>query len=318
MTPIPFRANPAFASVGEGFELAVAHLRANLVLWAVPTLIYTLVVGALTYAFAQRFLSWTTTIARDPEAGQAAAEEVIRQLVGNIPAFIGLGVLFIIGSIALNWIAMALAVGGLPGRRMTPDTAITAGLKTVVLGILLVGALIGVVGLGTLLVVGVAGATFPRAGGLVVLLFLVLVPVSLIVYAYLAARLTFATYAIFDGVGIVDSLRFSWAISRGGVLRILGWLLALVALSIGVNIGGNIASAPFATTLPILGTLISVALTTILQFVQPVVLAVLYESQRMRHLYSSPGVPSLPGGPVATIQPATPVDPLQPPPPPAW
>ena len=318
MTPIPFRANPAFVTVGEGFELTVAHLRANLALWTVPTLIYTLVVGALTYAFAQRFMSWTTTFTRDPETSQAAAEEAIRQLSENIPAFIGLGVLFIIGSIALNWIAMALAVGGLPGRRMTPDIAIAAGLKTIVLGILFVGAVLALTVLGILVLVGVGGAASPNGAGLVLLLLLVLVPASIVVYAYLAARLTFATFAIFDGVGIVDSLRVSWNISRGGVLRILGWLLAMIGLSIAANIAGSIASAPFAATLPIVGTLISVALTTVLQFVQPVVLAVLYESQRMRHLYASPGVPSLPGGPAPSIHPSVPADPLQPPPPPAW
>jgi hypothetical protein len=319
MTPIPFRANPAFVTIGEAFELAVAHLRANLALWAVPTLVYTLAVGALTYAFTERFIGWLTPFAHDPQASQAAAEEMLRRLGESVPAIVGLGVLFVIGNIALYWVAMALAVGGLPGRRMTADTAIAAGLRTIVLGILLVAALLLVTVVGIVVLVGVGAVGFARAGALTAALLLVLVPVSMVVYAYLAARLTFATYAVFDGVGIIDSLRLSWAISRGGILRIVGWLLALVGLSIALSIGGNIAAAPFATTVPIVGTLISVALTTILQFVQPVVLAVLYESQRMRHVFASPGMPSLPGGPIPTSASSVAVDPLQPPPPPpAW
>ena len=56
MTPIPFRVNPAFITLGDALELAVAHLRANLAVWAVPTVIYTLVVGALTWAITDRFM----------------------------------------------------------------------------------------------------------------------------------------------------------------------------------------------------------------------------------------------------------------------
>ena len=207
---------------------------------------------------------------------------------------------------------MAIAVGGLPGRRMTPDQAVGAGLRTIALGILYlvvaIPAMFATVALG--LVLGNAAIWF----------LLLFIPAVMVGFAYLAVRLTFALYAIFDGVGILESVRLSWAISRGGMLRILGWWLAIGAISFGISIGTGLASAAFAAA-PQIGTLISTLVTTAFQFFTATVLAILYESQRMRQVYSTGA--ALPGGPTrhvppAVTEPASVADPLLPPPPPAW
>ena len=156
-------------------------------------------------------------------------------------------------------------------------------------------------------------------GRAAVWLLLLVIPAVMFGFAYVAIRLAFALYAIFDGVGIVDSVRLSWAISRGGMLRILGWLLAIGAISFGISIVTGIAGAAFAAV-PLLGTLLSTLLTTVFQFFTAIVLAILYESQRMRHVYGTPGA-VLAGGPVhappPAVAPGPPADPLLPPPPPA-
>ena len=308
MTPIPLRVNPAFVTLGDALELAVAHLRANAAIWLVPTAIYTLVSGVLTWAafsaIADRFAQYRY----DPENVEA-----IRQaFLDNLPGLVGFVLLLVIGGLALYSIAMALAVGGLPGRRMTADQAVGAGLRTIALGILYV--LVAIPVMFALVAVGLL------AGRAALWLLLLLIPAALFGFAYVAIRLSFALYAIFDGVGIIDSVRLSWAISRGGMLRVLGWLLAIGAISFGISIVGGIAGTAFAEV-PLLGTLISTLLTTAFQFYTAIVVAILYESQRMRHMFAAPGS-ILPGGPARPAPPAAEhgpsAEPLLPPPPPAW
>ena len=307
MTPIPFRTNPAFTSLGDALELGVSHLRANPVIWGVPTIIYSLVAGALTWAFVERFTGLFVPYTRDPEA----LERMGQAFLANLPALIGFGILLAIGGVAIYWVAMALAVGGLPGRTMTPDHAIGAGLRTIALGILYVVLAVPILIASTALIV----IAFRADAGWLLLL---LVPVLFVAFAYIAIRLSFALYAIFDGVGIIDSVRLSWRIAQGGMLRIVGWLVVLAVISGFVGVASNLVGATFASTLAVVGVVLATAVATVFQFFQATVMAILYESQRMRHLFSSPGMPVLPGGPVRTVAPAAPTDPLQPPPPPAW
>jgi hypothetical protein len=307
VTPIPFRVNPAFVTLGEAIELTIAHMRANLALWLVPTAIYTLVAGALTWAVTDAFLGQLLQYRYDAASAEAMAQTVL----DNLPGLVGFVLLLVIGGLALYWIAMALAIGGLPARQMTPDRAIGAGLRTIVLGILYfvvaVPVMIALVAFGLV------------AGDAAIWLLLLFIPAVMFGFAFVAIRLSFALYAIFDGVGIADSVRLSWSISRGAMLRILGWLVALGAISFGISIATGLAGSAFAAA-PLIGTLFSTLLTTAFQFFTAIVLAILYESQRMRHVYASPGT-VLPGGPVwapPAIEPGAPGDPLVPPPPPAW
>lgn len=308
MTPIPFRVNPAFVTIGDAIELAVAHLRSNLAIWVVPTAIYTLVAGVLTWVVTDAFLGQLMQYRYEP----ASAEAMTQIFRDNVPGLIGFVLLLAIGGLALYWIAMALAIGGLPGRRMTPDQAVGAGLRTIALGILYL--VVAVPAMFALVAVGLF------AGEAAIWLLLLFIPAVMFGFAYVAVRLAFALYAIFDGVGIVDSVRLSWAISRGGMLRVLGWLVAIGAISFGISIATGLAGTAFAAA-PLIGTLISTLVTTAFQFFTAIVLAILYESQRMRHVYSTGA--ALPGGPKreappAAIEQGSPGEPLLPPPPPAW
>ena len=306
MRPIPFRVNPAFVTLGDALEMSVAHMRANVVIWLVPTVIYSLVAGALTWAFTDAFLGQLMQY----RYGAASVEALTQAFLDNVPGLIGFVLLLAIGGIALYWIAMAFAIGGLPGRRMTPDQAIGAGLRTIVLGLLYV--VFGVPAMFALVALGLI------AGDAAIWLLLLFIPAVMFAFAFVAIRLSFALFAVFDGVGIVDSLRLSWTVSRGAMLRILGWLLAIGAISFGISIATGLAGTAFAAA-PLIGTLFSTLLTTGFQFYTAVVLAILYESQRMRHVYT-PGAP-LPGGPnrpAPAVETGPPGDALMPPPPPVW
>ena len=306
MRPIPFRVNPAFVTLGDALEMSVAHMRANVVIWLVPTVIYSLVAGALTWAFTDAFLGQLMQY----RYGAASVEALTQAFLDNVPGLIGFVLLLAIGGIALYWIAMAFAIGGLPGRRMTPDQAIGAGLRTIVLGLLYV--VFGVPAMFALVALGLV------AGDAAIWLLLLLIPAVMFAFAFVAIRLSFALFAVFDGVGIVDSLRLSWTVSRGAMLRILGWLLAIGAISFGISIATGLAGTAFAAA-PLIGTLFSTLLTTGSQFYTAVVLAILYESQRMRHVYTQ-GAP-LPGGPnrpAPAVETGPPGDSLMPPPPPVW
>ena len=308
MRPIPFRANPASATIGDGLELSVAHLRANVAIWLVPTAIYTLVSGAVTWAVLSAFADRVAQYRYDP----GSLESIRQAFFDNLPGLVGFVIMLVIGGLALYWIAMALALGGLPGRRMTPDLAVSAGLRSIALGVLFFLAVIPI--MFALVAVGLL------AGDAALWLLLLFIPAVMVGFAYVGIRLVFSLFAIFDGVGLFDSIRLSWSISRGGMLRTLGWLLALGAISFGISIVGGIASPAFAA-FPFISTILGTLLTTVFQFFQAVVLAILYESQRMRHVYATPGGAVLPGGPVnpapPSVEPAAPADPQLPPPPPA-
>jgi hypothetical protein len=307
MTPIPFRVNPAFITIGDAIELAVAHLRANVAIWVVPTMIYTLVAGALTWAVTDAFLGQLMQF----RAEAVSAEAMSQAFLDNLPGLIGFFLLLTIGGLAVYWIAMAIAVGGLPGRRMTPDQAVGAGLRTIALGILYL--VVAIPAMFALVAVGLF------VGDAAIWFLVLFIPAVMFGFAYLAIRLAFALYAVFDGGGILDSVRVSWAISRGGMVRMFGWYLAIGAISFGISIATGLAGTAFAAA-PLIGTLISTLVTTAFQFFTAVVLAILYESQRMRHVYATGA--GLPGGPARqappAFEPATPGDPLLPPPPPAW
>ena len=242
MRPIPFRVNPAFVTLGDAVEMSVAHMRANVVIWLVPTVIYSLVAGAVTWAFTDAFLGQLMQYRYDA----ASVEALTQAFLDNVPGLIGFVLLLAIGGIALYWIAMAFAIGGLPGRRMTPDQAIGAGLRTIVLGLLYV--VFGVPAMFALVALGLI------AGDAAIWLLLLFIPAVMFAFAFVAIRLSFALFAVFDGVGIVDSLRLSWTVSRGAMLRILGWLLAIGAISFGISIATGLAGTAFAAA-PLIGTL---------------------------------------------------------------
>ena len=230
-------------------------------------------------AFAERFAQYRY----DP----GSAEAIRQAFFDNLPGLIGFLLLLVIGGLALYWIAMAIAVGGLPGRRMTPDQAVGAGLRSIALGVLYV--VVAIPAMFALVAVGLL------AGNAAIWLLLLFIPAVMVGFAYVAVRLMFALYAIFDGVG--DPRQPSGQLGDQPRRHAAHPRLAArdrrdLVRDLDRGPGSPARRSPRA---PLIGTLISTLLTTAFQFFTAIVLAILYESQRMRQVYATGA--ALPGGP---------------------
>jgi hypothetical protein len=221
-------------------------------------------------------------------------------------------------TVVADWFLTANAIAGLRGREVTLSWVLRAGLRTLV--VILAVSLLLTLFLMLFLVLGPIG---------VVLVF-GLVPLVI----YIAVRLAFWELALFDGAGVEGSLRRSWALTDGAALRVFGWALALMALSLLLSL----ATTVVAVVLPGLGIATSALgglASTAFQAYAVIVTAILYESQQLRAAAgprSSWGGPTgqdpWAGRPVATpppgwgrpVDPEAPADPeappLSPPPPP--
>ena len=90
-----------------------------------------------------------------------------------------------------------------------------------------------------------------------VVLVLVFVPPLL----WLGARLTFATWLAADGRGPIESVRQSWQMTRGLVLRVIGWRLAYGLLIAAVGLALGLVLDRFA-----LGTAINQGIALAIEF----------------------------------------------------
>jgi hypothetical protein len=284
---IPFRRSPAWVTIGEGLSLAAWYWRTSVAHWILPVaavalvnLLAALLLGGTTInGVALRALVTTGPVGPDLDTSQLP-----RLLAGPIAVSIV--------SLVARWFLVANAVAGLRGREVTLAWVVGAGLRALCADLVMVA-------------VAVLVATTAAALGAIGLGGLVLLSPLL---AYVGLRLQFWTMAIFDGASISGGLDRSWQITRRAVLRVLGWALVVAfvgfLLSVGLFVLGLVlASAP--AVLAVTGAIVE---TTLLAFTT-VLMAVLYESQRIR---------SLPQPVPPPVAPATTFDPPPPPPPPPW
>jgi hypothetical protein len=237
----------------------------------------------------------TAGLGRTPFGGAADSSEVARQALAAVPALSLAGLVGGLVSLVAGWVLNAIAVAGLRGRPITAEWVLGAGLRAFAAGLLIaIVALLAVVAYGLLAIL---------MGGLLLVTLVILVPIVF----YLAIRLLFWTLAIFDGAGVIDGFHVAWDLSRGSVLRMLGWGLLVALLGFGVSlIGGAFTLATGG--IPAIATAISQGLTLTFTMFSTITMAVLYESQRWR---------MMPPPPLATPPPAVPAtDPFAPPPPP--
>ena len=196
-------------------------------------------------------------------------------------------------SIVAKWFLVANAVAGLRGREVTLPWVLRSGLRALVADMLF--AMIVLALISTALAFG--------AVGLIVLLGF------LPVLAYVAIRLQFWTLAIFDGSGIAGGLSTSWALTRRAVLRMLGWGLAVFGISL-LLVVADFLVALLLVAVPVVPGIITAAIDTSFAAFSAIVLAILYESQRLRTLAGA----VVPPPPVT--YPSDADGPLEPPPPP--
>ena len=280
-TVFRFSVHPAYVTVTDGVGDAWKFMCASWRKW-LPAVV---VLAALEFAMYLVYVpEYSTLYHQDPVTGMTvlnadAADEAVPIVLGTLLT----GVL----SMVAGWIFTATAISGLRNRPMGARQIVARGLLALWATILLGFA----IALAMLLVLLVA----VTAPALAILLFLAVVVLAMYVYV----RLVFFSLAIFDGFGPLQGLDESWRLSRGSVMRLVGWGLMAVMLSLGLGIVTGIVGAfldsggaqPLAQG-------ISTTLTTALSCFTVFFMAVLYESQRARldfSLYPLQPMPPYPG-----------------------
>ena len=271
MWSIRFESPPAAVTVGEGVSAAARYWRETLELWILPVVAVGIIGGAATWLLGSVALDQATISSDIRERG-----DIVAVLLLVLPQILVLTAVTTVVAILASWVYVAIAIAGLRGRALTAGWIVGAGLRTLVAGIIQTAAVLALFGLAILL-----------GGPLALILFLVLIVPAI----YLSLRLTFWQYAIFDGDEIIPGLRTTWAISRGGVLRIAGWGLAIAGISLLVRIGIGLATALLRNDVAPVAAGISALADAAFAAFQVIVVAILYESQRLRHLPQPPPAP---------------------------
>jgi hypothetical protein len=305
MRTMPFQRSPVDVTIGEGLAIGARYWAGSWDRWLLAVIAVGLANGLVAWLFPTAAVDDATMNAM-LGSGTADATMVPSLLAGPIAAAI-------VGLVA-DWFLTANAIAGLRGREVTLPWVLAAGLRTLV--VLFAVSLLLTVLLLLLLVLGPIG----------LIVTLGLVPAAL----YAAVRLAFWELALFDGAGVETSLRRSWSLTDGAVLRVFGWALALMGLSLLLSLlatGLGVLLPGLGIATATLGALVSTAF----QAYAVIVTAILYESQQLR-VASGPGASwggrgtrdPWAGPPAATpppgwgrpADPDRPVDPDAPPPPP--
>lgn len=288
MTRIRFTRSPAVATVAEGLTLAAAYWRASIERWVLAVVAVAVANGLVGWLFGSTVID-QQTMARVLVPGTAGREidpsELPRLLAG--PLAVGLV------SIVAKWFFVANAIAGLRGRDVALPWVLRSGFRALLADMLVAMIVLALV---------TTALAFGAVGLIVLLGFLP-------VLAYVAIRLQLWTLAIFDGSGIAGGLSTSWTLSRRAVLRMLGWGLAVLGISL-LLVAVDLLVSLVLVAVPVVPGVITSAIDTSFAAFSAIVLAILYESQRLR---------TLAGAAVATPPVTYPSDadgPLEPPPPP--
>ncbi len=291
MHTIPFTRSAAWVTIGEGLTLGARYWAATWERWALAVVAVALTDGLATWLLGSTLLdqaTMTRLLLPDAEGIDPAA----------LPRLVAGPLAVSVVSLVAGWFLYANAVAGLRGREVTLGWVLGAGMRTLLMmigvafvlaGIFALLALLGPIGL-----LGMAG--------------------SLPVIVYLSFRLQFWAVGVFDGQGVTAAARSSLEITRRAVLRVVGWWLALMGLSLVIGAFSAATSILFST-LPVVPAVVGSLLSTSFQAFSVIVVAILYESQRLRWM----GLAAAPYGsqPPRAQPPAgwgqPPTDPPQPP-----
>ena len=286
MRTIPFVRSPAFVSIGEALRLAARYWRATWDRWLLAVIAVALVTGLAEWLLGGTVMDQRTMqrAMLPGSAGQIDPAELPRLMAG--PFAVG------VVSVVAGWFLLANAIAGLRANEVTLGWVLSAGLRAfmadmlvalVLVGLLLVSVSIGVAGLLVIL------AAFP-----------------LLIYG--AIRLQLWSLAIYDGTTIGGGARTSWGLTRNAVLRALGWGAAIFGLGLVVAVVDGLIGFALGGV-PVIGRVVTSAIDTAFGAYTILVLAILYESQRLR--IQPPPMIAYPSAPY------DPEGPYPPPPPPA-
>ena len=288
MRTIPFRRPAAWVTIGEAFGLALRYWTATWDRWLLAVVAVALADGLATSLLGDTLVD--QQLMRQLMAGEVVDTAIVPRLMAG-PLAVA------VVSIVADWFLYANAVAGLRGREVTLGWVLRSGLR-VLAALVLVSVAVTLLA-SVLVLLGPVG--------------LLLILVALVPALYVGIRCQFWAVGIFDGHAIGPSLRQSWDLTRGAVLRVLGWGAAMFGLSLVVGIVVGIATGalavmpgPMAGIPAAVGSLVQTAFGAF----AVIMTAILYESQRLRTLARA----VVPSAPVTSTSDAD--GPLEPPPPP--
>lgn len=299
MPTIPFTSDPAQIAIGAGLSIAARYWRATADLWSLPVAIVAAVTAVATWAISGlapgATLPATFTPGMDP---MTLIGPLLPQLIVSA---------IVIGSVTMvaGWVYLSIAIAGLRGYRVMPGWILRRGVRAFAADLLVtvvVGAVFGVL------------ALFSLVGGLGLLA--VVMIAAFVPAIYVSIRLAFWSLAIFDGADIIGGFHATWRISRGAVVRILGWGIMVAVIGLVVRAAAELVTTPIGDGSPVRAGIIA-AITEVFAAYSMIALAVIYESQRRRAVLTSPM--AMPPGWTTTAPPAEPPtasSPFEPPPPP--
>lgn len=203
--------SPSTFTLGDAFSTGIG-------LVGKPTFIVpVLIIGVIINAAVELAFGNLLRGGLDPSTAIGGAQ--IQQLMTAVLVSIVFG---IIGGILLNLYGQIWAVAATSGPLPQPGTVLgLAGQRWI--GVIGVGIVVAVITVGLILgLVLVAGVVAVVLGDLAILVSLA----GIVVAIYVGARLMMAGWLAAEGVSISNSISGSWQLTKGQILRIIGWNLA--------------------------------------------------------------------------------------------
>jgi hypothetical protein len=271
-----FSTHPAALTIGGGLESAFEYLQRTWQKW-LPVAAVAALVTFVIYLVAHPVdpSAWTTTDA----FGQTRITANAATMAGYYMVTLVSG----LTSLVAGWAFYATAICGLRNRPLEIEWAILRGVFVLVASIL-VGIVFAVAALIVFILIVVVAAAFSIIFlPIGILLAAGLATIAIVAAIYVGIRVIFVPIAVFDGFNPIDAIQESWRLSKGSVLRMLGWSLMAGLVGLGFGVLAVMGSLPFTVAgltpaSKAVSTLISLVGTCLVAYL----LSVLYESERAR------------------------------------
>jgi hypothetical protein len=266
---LSFRTHPAAITIGSGFEAAFDYFQRTWQKW-LPVVGVAALIAFVLYLMAGAVPepgSWTT---RDIY-GHAHIDG------GAMARYYLVSVSSSIVTLVAGCVFYATAICGLRNRPLETGWLLFRGLLA-----FLTSLLIGTVTVVVVIVVAIVAIVLSIVlGPIGTLLAVGLITAAIVGAVYVGIRIVFAPVAVFDGFNPIEAIQESWRLSKGSVLRMLGWGFVAGLIGVGFWLLAAMASLPFtiAGLAPLskaISTLIALVGTCFVAYL----LSVLYESER--------------------------------------
>jgi hypothetical protein len=207
--------SPSTLTLGDAFTTAFNVIRKPM--FVGPLLVIGVTVNGIVDAALGPLISQSVASGATPGATLSAGD--VQNMVGGFLAALVVG---IIGGILINLYGQIWVVEASSGPLPTIDNVVSVvGRRWI--GVIGTGIVVGLISLALIFgLVIIGGLAYAALGNLGILVVLALI----VVFIWVAARLSMAGWLAAEGRSISESIAGSWLITNGNLLRIIGWGIA--------------------------------------------------------------------------------------------